>query len=89
MPIRSLMKLVTSLGELHTTVRNTRSSGKPSTPSKDTLSSSDLLGLGGDKGERRAKIRELVDEVCMELCYQLPLTPLCCPIQSTGKSSAH
>ena len=61
------MKLVTSLGELHTTVRNTRSPKKntssTSTPSKDVQSSSDLLGLGGDKGERRAKIRELVDEV--------------------------
>ena len=63
------MKLVTSLGELHTTVRNTRSSRKntssTSTSSKEaqSSSSSDLLGLGGDKGERRAKIRELVDEV--------------------------
>ena len=68
MSFRSLMKLVSSLGELHTTVRNTRHSGKPSAPSKDTQSSSDLLGLGCDKGERRAKIRELVDEVRIELC---------------------
>jgi hypothetical protein len=68
---RSLIQLVVSLGELHTAIRTPRtSSGSGSTPSAVPLE--DVIGslgagMDGDKGERRAKIRELVDEVrvCM------------------------
>ena len=64
------MKLVTSLGEIHHTLKASQNPNQ--IPSLDTGVSSvtttttdDLLPFGGspDKGERRAKIRELVDEV--------------------------
>lgn len=70
---RSLIQLVVSLGELHTTIRTPRTplgsgSGSGSTPSSAlqedlTGSAGSGMGMDGDKGERRAKIRELVDEV--------------------------
>jgi hypothetical protein len=73
---RSLIQLVVSLGELHTTIRTPRTSagsGSGSAPSaaplEDVLGSLGV-GMDGDKGERRAKIRELVDEV-RSACHRI------------------
>lgn len=61
---RSLIQLVVTLGELHTVIRTPRTpAGPPASVPVEDIAGAAGVGMDGDKGERRAKIRELVDEV--------------------------